>query len=70
MTVKVSLSTTQNELEHLHVKAQSRALTVGVGREALEHLLLDHARLCKALTESTSHVLEEPARVRVRERRP
>jgi ATP-dependent protease Clp ATPase subunit len=69
MTIKVSLSTTQAELEHLHNKTNNRALGVKILREALEHLLLDHARLCKALTESTSHVLVEPARVRVRERR-
>ena len=69
MVTKVSLSTTQAEFEHLHEKADSRATSVKVLCEALEHLLLDHARLCRALADSTSFKLEEPAKVRVRERR-
>jgi hypothetical protein len=70
MTVKVSLITTQNELEHLHEKTNDgRALAVRIEREALAHLLVDYARLCTALAESTSFKLEEPAKVRTRERR-
>ena len=69
MAVKVTLTTTQEELDHLHSRADSRAQTIKVGCDALSHLLLDHARLCSALAESTAFKLEEPAKVRVRERR-
>lgn len=69
MVTKVSLSTTQAELEHLHNKTNNRALGVKVLREALEHLLLDHARLCRALADSNSFQLVEPTKVRVRERK-
>jgi hypothetical protein len=70
VTVKVSLETTQANLEHLHERADSRGAAVKVDREALSRLLIDHARLCRALAESSSFKLEEPAKVRVRERRP
>jgi hypothetical protein len=67
MTTTVNLETTQTELEHLHEKvAERRALAVKVEREALTHLLGDHARLSAALSGSTAHKLVEPVRVRQR----
>jgi hypothetical protein len=67
MTTTIKLETTQAEFEHLHDKVnERRALAVKVEREALTHLLGDHARLCAALGSSTAHRLEEPVRVRLR----
>lgn len=68
MTITVKLETTQTEFEGLHEKAEGRATAVKVDREALTHLLGDHARLCAALSSGTSFKLEEPVRIRTRAR--
>lgn len=69
MTTTIRLETTQTELEGLHEKAsEGRAAAVRVEREALIHLLGDHARLTAALSSSNAHKLEEPVRIRRRDR--
>lgn len=59
MSQKVILSTTQDEIDALWSQADGRAGVVRINREALQHLLMDHAALTAAMKSSTSFQLIE-----------
>ena len=69
MTTKVSLLTTPNDFHALHVAADKRGISVKIEREMLLRLLTDHSVMSAALSQSTSHRLEEPVAMRQRLKR-
>lgn len=60
MSTNVNLTLTKAQYEDLHEVSDSRAKTVRVDREALAHLLVDHAVMVRALHASSSFKVVEP----------
>ena len=65
--MEIKLLTTNDQYDDLHRLADSRALAVRVDKEALSHLLTDHAVALAALQEKGVKLIDPRPRVKLEE---